>query len=151
MGIREAHVAREADAWDGLLARYARLTSEQQTLEGVLPGWSARDLVWHCAYWAGDIAPYLSSLMDGSFVDPFEADEALGDRMNAEIAAEAKTMSAAEVMERSLAARARLIAAWSWLTEEPTAAAAHWFAEQSFVHYDEHAEEIARFADALGR
>jgi hypothetical protein len=69
--------------------------------------------------------------------------------MNAQIAEESKVMTEGELMERSLAARSQLITAWSSLAEEPTAAAAHWFAEQSFVHYDEHAEEIDRFATSF--
>ena len=144
MGVREDHLASEADAWARLLDRYTRLTPEQRTRAGVVPGWSAQDLIWHCAYWAGDVAPYLPALMDGSFVDPFEADETLGDRMNAQIAEES------QAMERSLGARGFVIAAWSSLADEPTPAAAHWFAEQSFVHYDEHAVEIERFAASLG-
>ena len=150
MGIREDYLRKESESWAALRAQIARLSPGQQELDGVVPGWSTKDLIWHCGYWARDVIQHLPSLMDGTFVDPFEADDALGDRMNDQIASEAKTMSLDEAWERAEAARAEVRAAWSALPEEPTATAAQWFAEESFIHYDEHAPEIAAFAEGLG-
>ena len=147
MGIREEYARREKAAWASLLARVGRLSPEQQLLEGVVPGWSTRDLLWHCARWAEETAGHLELMRSGNFVDPFEADETLGDRMNAEITAQARTMSVAEVLGASEACRAKLHATWP--TVEPDEVAADWYAEETFVHYDEHAVEIAAFADAL--
>jgi hypothetical protein len=150
MGIRDDHAKREAESWDELMAQVARLSPAQRELEGVVPGWSTKDLLWHCAYWANDVVQHLPALMDGTFVDPFEADDALGDRMNAEIATQAKAMTWDETMARAAEARSGVLTAWAALPDEPTDAAAEWFAEESFVHYDEHAEEIGRFAESLG-
>lgn len=148
MGIREEYARRERAAWEALLAQVGRLSPEQQLLEGVVPGWSARDLLWHCARWAEETAGHLEQMRAGTFVDPFEADETLGDRMNDEIAAHARTMSVAQVLEASEACRAKVLAVWP--TVEPDEQAAEWFAEETFIHYDEHAAEIAAFADQLG-
>jgi DinB family protein len=150
VGIREDHVKREAESWQGFLHQVRRLSPEQQELEGVVPGWSTKDLVWHCGYWARDVIQHLPALMDGTFVDPFEADDMLGDRMNADIAEESKTMTFDEALAKAEGARAEVIAVWSGLADEPTPAAAEWFAEETFIHYDEHAPEIAKFADGLG-
>lgn len=148
MGIREEYARREQASWAALLAQLGRLSPEQQVLEGVVPGWSARDLVWHCARWAEETAGHLEQMRAGSFVDPFEADEALGDRMNEEIAAKARSMSVSEVLEASEACRSKLRAIWP--TVEPDEVAADWYADETFVHYDEHAAEIAAFADSVG-
>ena len=148
MGIREEYARREQASWTALLAQFGRLDAEQQVREGVVPGWSARDLIWHCARWAEETAGHLEQMRAGTFVDPFEADETLGDRMNDEIAAQARTMGVAEVLEASEACRAKVLAVWP--TVEPDEQAAEWFAEEAFAHYDEHAVEIAAFADALG-
>jgi Mycothiol maleylpyruvate isomerase N-terminal domain len=150
MGIREEYAAKEAASWEALLAQIARLTPEQQETEGVVPGWSTKDLLWHCAYWTNDVVQQLPTLMDGTFVDPFEADDTLGDRMNTEIAEASKAMTAEEAMARSLEARALLLEAWDGLNSEPTPAAAEWYAYETFEHYDEHAVEIGKFADSLG-
>ena len=149
MGIRDEYARKESEAWDGLLAQIARLSPDQLEIEGVVPGWSTKDLLWHCASWAKDVVHHLPALMDGSFVDPFDADETLGDRMNAQIAEEAKAMTIDEAFARAQAARAESVAAWTALPGEPTATAADWFAEESFIHYDEHAAEIDRFAASL--
>jgi len=148
MGIREEYARREQAAWAALLAQVGRLTPDQQVLEGVVPGWSTRDLVWHCARWAEEAAGHFEQMRAGAWVDPFEADETLGDRMNDEITAQARTMGAAEVLAAAEACRAKLHAAWP--TVEPDEVAADWYAEETFVHYDEHAVEIAAFADGLG-
>ena len=148
MGIREEYAGREEAAWAALLAQVGRLTPGQQVLEGVVPGWSTRDLVWHCARWAEETAGHLEQMRAGDWVDPFEADEGLGDRMNAEIAAQARTMSLAEVLAAAEACRAKLRATWPIV--EPDELAAEWYADETFIHYDEHAVEIAAFADSLG-
>lgn len=147
MGTREELAAKEEAAWAALLAEAARLTPEQQEIEGVVPGWSTKDLLWHCGRWAGELAGWLPQIRDGTFTDPFEADETLGDRMNDEIAAESKAMSLSEVLARSEELRARLHDVWSSMgPDEP---AAEWYSEETFLHYDEHAEHIARFAEGL--
>jgi hypothetical protein len=55
-----------------------------------------------------------------------------------------------EALARAEEARAEVIAVWSALADEPTPAAAEWFAEETFIHYDEHAPDVQRFADGLG-
>src|SRR3990170_8417057 len=70
MGIREEYARREEAAWAALLAQVGRLTPEQQVLEGVVPGWSTRDLVWHCARWAEETAGHLEQMRSGDWVDP---------------------------------------------------------------------------------
>jgi uncharacterized damage-inducible protein DinB len=149
MGIREDHLQREAASWQALHAQIERLSPEQRELDGVVPGWSTKDLLWHCAYWARDVVQHLPALMDGTFVDPFEADDTLGARMNDEIAARAKSMTMDEVMAAASQARDEVRDAWAALADEPTEAAADWFAEETFIHYDEHAEGIGRFAESL--
>ncbi len=50
---RDELLQREARAWDALEAAVARVPDDRRAEEGVVPGWSTKDLVWHCGYWAG--------------------------------------------------------------------------------------------------
>ena len=68
--------------------------------------------------------------------------------MNAEITGQAGTMGVAEVLAGAEVCRAKLHATWP--TVEPDEIAVDWYAEETFVHYDEHAAEISAFADGLG-
>jgi hypothetical protein len=63
-------------------------------------------------------------------------------------AAESKSMLYQEAMARALEDRERARAALLALPEV-TDEAASWFTEETFDHYQEHTEEISRFADSL--
>jgi hypothetical protein len=63
-------------------------------------------------------------------------------------AAESKSMLYQEAMARALADRKaarEALTALSDVTDE----AASWFKEETFDHYQEHTEEVGRFADSL--
>jgi hypothetical protein len=70
--------------------------------------------------------------------------------VNQDIADRSKTMAWAEVEAGAANSRDRVrraIAALGVVDD----VAAEWFAEETFVHYDEHAAQIAAFADAPTR
>ena len=139
---------REDQAWAALSAQVARLSPAQRRTEGVVPGWSADDLVWHCAKWAEFTVERLTALGDHPFADPFvaESDEHW-EAENQSLAARSKAMSSEEIDAGAASIRA-------WVREgiaalgEMGSEAESLLAEETSVHYGEHAEEIRRFLDA---
>jgi len=143
----EELLRNEEAAWGRLSTQIDRVAEPDRTRPGVEGDWSVQDLAWHCAHWADFCGAHLERAQDGPVDDPFagESDEHW-DRVNDEIAERSKTMSWPDVMAGMDAARARARAALSALSEAPDDAAG-WFADETTTHYDEHAEQIAAFAD----
>ncbi|HEY7399598.1 MAG TPA: DinB family protein [Actinomycetota bacterium] len=144
---RDELLAREERAWDAFWAEVAGVPEERRSAGDVVPGWSVHDLVWHCAAWADFAGEHFESLEPGPFVDPFDAhDDADWDGVNDDIATASKAMSWDEVVEGTQRARVRARAALTALPDVSDAAAA-WFGEETFVHYDEHALHVRAFLD----
>jgi hypothetical protein len=153
-GASDRHVGllgREDEAWTLLWGQVERVPFDERRIGGVVGDWSVQDLVWHCAEWADFCGRHLDLMRAGSWTDPFaiETDEHW-DRVNQDIADRSKTMAWAEVEAGAANSRDRVrraIAALGVVDD----VAAEWFAEETFVHYDEHAAQIAAFADAPTR
>jgi hypothetical protein len=128
-------------------AQVERIPAGERTRPGVVGDWSVQDMVWHCARWAEFCSEYLDAMLAGSFTDPFssESDEHW-DRMNQDIADQSKAMAWADVEAGAVSARDRVRTAIVALPEVADVAE-RWFADETFEHYDEHAEHIAAFAD----
>ena len=141
---RQQLLDREASSWEALMGAVARVPEPRRTEPGVVPGWSVADLVWHCGYWVDDAARRIELIAAGS-PDP-EEPEAVWQKINDEVAEQSKAMSWDEVVERSEAARERIRTVFAALSDVPRAAESE-FVDETFEHYDEHAVEIARFAD----
>jgi hypothetical protein len=137
---------REATAWSRMWAQVERVPTGDRALEGVVGDWSVQDIVWHCARWANFCGEHLDRMRAGSFTDPFESEpDEHWDRVNQGIAEESKAMSWSDVEAGAASARDRVRAAIVALPQVDTAAEG-WFADETFAHYDEHAEQIAAFA-----
>ena len=120
-----------------------------RTREGVVGDWSTQDMVWHCARWADYCAEHLDLMRSGPWSDPFEAEpDAYWDRMNQDIADASKTMSWDEVVVGASAGRERVRAAIAAF-DDVDQVTESWFAEETFIHYDEHVEHIVAFVDGL--
>lgn len=139
---------REDLAWSRVWAAVERVPADDRMREGVVGDWSTQDIVWHCAYWTNFCAEHLEAMRTGPWSDPFagESDEQI-DRENQDIADASKAMKWADVVSGTDASRARVRAALSAFADVDGVAEA-WFADETFVHYDEHAEEIRSFLDA---
>jgi hypothetical protein len=140
-------LAREEEAWSALSREVDRLAPERRRTEGVVPGWSADDLVWHCAKWAEFAAERLAALDDGPFVDPFDSEpDEHWDAESARFAEQSKSMDTGEIDAAAASIRQHVRGVWASLPDLGPEADT-WFAEETFVHYDEHAAEVRRFAD----
>jgi hypothetical protein len=145
---REDLLKREEAAWAEFVAEVRRVPEHRRGDDGVVPGWSVNDLVFHNGKWAGVAAEKLAIIRDGSSPGEGDPDEVWQGK-NQLWAAESKSMRYEEAMARALADRERARAALLALPEV-TDEAASWFTEETFDHYEEHTEEISRFADSLG-
>ncbi len=145
MADREELLRREAEAWASLLGAAERVAPELRTVAGVVPDWSVVDLVFHCGKYAELTGGRLESMAAGTYVD-VEQPEHEWQAMNAGWAAESKTLTWEQAVAAAEAGRMKARAALEALAEVDDAAAT-WFSDETFEHYAEHAEEIARFAD----
>jgi hypothetical protein len=141
---RDELLRREAEAWSALEAAVAKVPEGRHEEEGVVPGWSTKDLVWHCGKWAEYTAGNLEAMAADTYVEEHH-DDAYWDAMNADIAATSKTLAWNEVMTGAVEMRRRARAAFEALPE-PTDEAIEDFSGETFEHYEEHTAEIAAFA-----
>ncbi len=144
---RDELLKREESAWAEFVAEVGRVPEHRRSDGGVVPGWSVNDLVFHNGKWAGVAAEKLGALAASGSVGEEEPDE-VWEGKNDLWAAESKSMLYQEAMARALEDRERARAALLALSEV-TDEAASWFTEETFDHYQEHTEEISRFADGL--
>jgi len=148
MDLREAQLERERTAWEAFLAVVGEVPAERLDDRTVVPGWSAKDLVWHNGGWAGFVGEQLRAMIDAPFVDPFAGhDDAHWDTVNEEMVREGRAMSFDEVLAAAEHSREEAREVWASLPEVDEQRA-DLFADETFVHYDEHTAEIRAF---LGR
>jgi hypothetical protein len=142
---REDLLRREDEAWAGFAAEVDRIEPERREGADVVPGWSVKDLVWHCAYWATFCGDAIAGLDGAAFRDPFgDHDDAYWDAENERVALEGRGLTWDQVRERADDARRRVRDAFEAGPDDDRVAA--WFAEETFEHYDEHAEQVRSFA-----
>ncbi len=138
---REEMLAREDVAWKAFVASVDALPEDRRDVEGVVPGWSAKDLAWHNGYWAGYVADVLEAIGAGN---PVPADQDW-DALNDQVIVDGRAMSWDDIWTRSEENRSRARAALAALTEV-TAAAEEEFSGETYEHYEEHTAEVAAFA-----
>ena len=148
MASAEELLQAEETAWADFVKEVGRVPEHRRGEEGVVPNWSVNDLVFHNGKWAGVAAEKLARIRDAGSAGEEDPDEVWQDK-NALWAAESKSMLYQEAMARALADREAAREALSALPEV-TDEAASWFKEETFDHYQEHTEEVSRFADSLG-
>jgi len=136
---RKELLKREDEAWRTLAGAFEAVSPDRRAVEGVVPGWSTHDLVWHCAFWA-DYAGDMLERIRGGDPDPDDFDGP-----EAEILATGRAMSWDEVILRAGQSRERVRAAFSAFDDLPQRAV-EWFEDDTFDHYEEHAEQIRAFA-----
>jgi len=138
---------REHEAWEALRSEVDRLPAD--LLErpiGSHEGWTVKDVLWHIAHWWDDLASMLDEMRAGTFVDDEGTDEET-DAENAQVLAESRGMSLADVRRGVEAARARMLAAWTALPEVREIAR-KWFVWETIEHYEEHLPHVQGIADA---
>jgi hypothetical protein len=136
---------QEERSWTAFWAEVVRVPEAARDDGEALLGWSVHDLVWHCAKWADFCGEHFEAVGAGSFTDPFAAHtDEYWDGVNADIANESKALPWDDVQAGAARGRARARAALIALPHVGEDAG-RWFGEETFVHYDEHAEHVRAF------
>jgi hypothetical protein len=140
---------KEAVSWQAFDEQVARIAVDRRETPGVVGDWTVKDVVWHCAYWTRFAADHLTmegvDETDGPFADPFDAHpDEHWDALNQRIAEASSAMSWDDVVAGAEEARASLRTA----VARPglAAEAIVWAADESWIHYDEHAQHVRAFS-----
>jgi hypothetical protein len=140
MTTTEELLQREDAAWSAFVDAFGAVPEARRSDEGVVPGWSVHDLVWHCGFWAGYVAEVLHRIARG---EPTEDSQDWG-AFNAIVVEDGRAMSWDEIIVRAEENRVRCreaLEALPALTDE----AIEEFRGETFEHYEEHATEIRAF------
>ena len=136
---RDALLQREDDAWRVLVDACEAVPVDRRSTEGVVPGWSTHDMVFHCVFWADDAGDVLERMRTG------EAEPKGFDGPESEILEAGRALTWDQVLQRAADARSRVRAALLAFDDEPSRAV-EWFKDETFDHYEEHAAQIRAFA-----
>src|SRR6266581_8288482 len=79
----ETLLGREDEAWTAFVKSFEGLPEDRREVDGVVPGWSVKDLLWHCGYWADYVGDVLERISAGQPEPPDQDWDALN-RMVAE-------------------------------------------------------------------
>ena len=140
MTTHEELLAREDESWSEFVDAFDSISEDARDIEGVVPGWSTKDLVWHCGYWAGFVADVLDKIGRDEPTD----DDQDWDAFNAIVIQEGRAMHWDEIIVRSEQNRVRAREALQKLAALTDEAVSE-FTGETFGHYDEHAAEIRAF------
>jgi hypothetical protein len=138
---RETLLGREDEAWSAFVKSFEGVPEDRREVDGVVPGWSVKDLVWHCGYWADYVGDVLERMSAGQPEPPDQDWEAL----NRMVAEDGKGKSWDEVIGAAERGRDRARAALIAMTEVTDAASSE-FTYETVDHYEEHTAEIVAFA-----
>src|SRR5262245_41056887 len=103
MTTPEELLAKEDESWSEFVDAFDAISEDARDVEGVVPGWSTKDLVWHCGYWAGYVADVLDRIGRGESGD----DDQDWDAFNAIVIQEGRAMHWDEIIVRSEQNRVR--------------------------------------------
>lgn len=143
MTTHEELLEKEDESWTEFVDAFDSISEDARDVEGVVPGWSTKDLVWHCGYWVGFVADVLEKIGRGESVD----DDQDWDALNALVIEDGRAKSWDEIIVSSEQNRMRARGALQALPELTDEAVTE-FAGETFEHYDEHATEIRAFTGA---
>jgi hypothetical protein len=141
-------LVQEAEAWDAFRGLVGGLDRERFEEPTVTPdGWSVKDVLVHVASWLDDCGRILEAIRAGTY-DPTTAEEETGgyvERVNAEHAIRARTMSVAGAEALLIEGRTRARESFSALERVDTSAWG-WFEESGPMHYAKHAHDLSAWA-----
>jgi hypothetical protein len=140
---RQELLQREDAAWSAFVDAFAAVAEDRRDVDGVVPGWSVKDLVWHCGYWADYVGDVLERMAAGQPAPPDQD----WDEVNRMVTEDGKHMPWDEVIIAAERGRDRARSALLGMSDVTEDAGSE-FREETFVHYDEHAAEITAFASA---
>jgi len=143
-------LALEDRAWTELMQAVSLVPADRREVEGVVPGWSTHDLVWHAAYWAGHTANAIELIRLG-LPEPEESeDEEAFEAENAAVVDAGRAMTWAEAMGHLEKNRVRARMALEAFDRVVPESAFEPFSEETIEHYSEHARQVRAWAETEG-
>lgn len=142
---REEILAEEDQAWADLKEASAAVSAERRLIEGVVPGWSTHDTLWHVGYWVGRAAGVLELAAQGPPYPEEPEEESFYDGENVRAFATGRGMTWDEVLDHFAAGRDRARDAMGRCAESDLEWMSERFTEE-IEHYREHASQIRAFA-----
>jgi hypothetical protein len=134
---------REDAAWEAFEAAVHGVPRARWEDDGVLPGWSVKDVLAHVIGWLERCSDQLEALREGTYVEHDLPDDEVH-AMNERFVAAMRDRDADVVWSHVLTARRRLLDQWRTLPEIDERAADR-FGTETFEHYEEHVPELERF------
>lgn len=141
--LRNEHAEREAASWAELERALNAVPRARWDEEGLLEGWTVKEMLWHVAGWLEKCAGSLESMRDGASPPAGTAETV--DERNARFAGEAREMDSDAVWVGTVAARERVRRAWESLPEIDQAAIQE-LADETYEHYPEHVLDLGKFS-----
>jgi len=142
---RETLLGREDEAWSAFVKSFEGVPEDRREVDGVVPGWSVKDLVWHCGYWADYVGDVLERMSAGQ-PEPPDQD---WDALNRMVADDGKAKSWDEVVVAAELGRDRARQALIAMPQVTDPAGSE-FTYETFDHYEEHTAEIVAFGSDGG-
>jgi hypothetical protein len=141
-----AELIRAEDAgWNELHALVDSLTPEEAQRPGYYrEGWSASELLGHIGSWLAAAGAFLERIRSGTY----RREEIDIDAWNEQFLQAMKGVPFHDVKAQALAARARMLQAWSEL-DELTPEAEFWIAKSGAEHYAEHLPRVRKWVSEL--
>ncbi len=136
----------EGEAWTELMAAVEAVPAERRAVDGVVPGWSTHDVLWHVAYWVGRAADVLDRALHGPPYPEEPEDDAYYDEQNAAAVSTGRAMTWDEIAAHLARSRERFRSA----LETCDSVTCGWISERSMEeieHYRVHAAQIRAFSD----
>lgn len=142
---REEILAEEDQAWADLMEAIAAVPADRRVTEGVVPGWSTHDMVWHTGYWVGRAAEVLDRASQGPPYPEEPEEGSYYDAENDRAFPTGRGMTWDEILDHFAAGRDRARDVMERCAESDLEWMSERFSEE-IGHYREHASQIRAFA-----
>ena len=136
MTTKQDVTRREAEAWGRFQDAVNAVPEERRETPALEAGWSAKDVVWHVAFWWRDV---IRASREG-----WREDEASTDDVNLREQQRSRSLPMVEVLAEVDDVRRQLVAAWA--EAEATDEAIEYFTSETIEHYEEHQAPLLAFA-----
>lgn len=135
MNVDRQMASEEVRLWGELRSTIDAFEPEQTLVPGYLAeGWTAKDGFAHIGTWLAEAGAALEQIRGGTYVE-LRTDEL--DELNARFLDAMRDVPLADVKAQAIAARARMLHAWTEMAE-PGDAALEWIRKSGPEHYEEH-------------
>lgn len=135
MNVDRQMASEEVRLWGELRSTIDAFEPEQTLVPGYFAeGWTAKDGFAHIGTWLAEAGAALEQIRGGTYVE-LRTDEL--DELNARFLDAMRDVPLADVKAQAIAARARMLHAWTEMTE-PGDAAIEWIRKSGPEHYEEH-------------